>query len=274
LKSEGQLEYHLGYSDAEYERLIRQATRLAPVTEHFFQEAGIGPGQRVLDIGSGAGDVAMLLGRLVGPSGEVVGVEREARSIERAQMRVAQEGIRNVRFVQADIAQFKSDGPFNAAVGRYVLQFIQDPVLVLRSLSSIVSPGGIIAFQEGSFAPYLTLSAHLPLRSACVSLQREAAARSGVNVEMGPALHKVFQDAGLPVPKMRLVMEMGYEPEYTRWLSDSIASTLPRIEQLGLSVEALGDLQTLQERLHEEVAHSNTVVPWIALVGAWCRIPK
>jgi len=68
--------YALGSTDTEHERLIRQAAYLAPLMEQLFHEAGIGPGQRVLDLGSGVGDVAMLAARLVGPSGEVVGVER------------------------------------------------------------------------------------------------------------------------------------------------------------------------------------------------------
>ena len=80
-------DYALGYTNAEHERLIRQATRIAPVTERLFREAGIGPGQRVLDLGSGVGDVAMLAARLVGPSGEVVGIERDASSIALAEAR-------------------------------------------------------------------------------------------------------------------------------------------------------------------------------------------
>jgi len=57
--------YILGWSDAEQDRLIRQAILLAPMTEQLFREAGIGAGQRVLDIGSGIGDVAMMAARLV-----------------------------------------------------------------------------------------------------------------------------------------------------------------------------------------------------------------
>src|SRR5256885_6149010 len=82
-------DYALGSTDSEHERLIRQAVRLAPLTERLFREAGIGPGQRVLDLGSGVGDVAMLVAGLVGRSGEVVGIERDRRSLDRARARVA-----------------------------------------------------------------------------------------------------------------------------------------------------------------------------------------
>ncbi|MBV8082627.1 MAG: class I SAM-dependent methyltransferase [Candidatus Eremiobacteraeota bacterium] len=263
--------YYLGYTDVEAERLIRQAKRLAPVTEHFFREAGIGAGQRVLDVGSGVGDVALLVARLVGPGGSVVGVDRDARSLERARERVHEAGFSNVRFVEVDLAEFSTDERFDAAVGRYVLQFLPDPVKVLRSLSSAVKANGIIAFQENSFAPFVALSSHLPLWSSCVNLMHETARRHGVNVEMGPALHRVYQEAGLPIPQMRLCMELGYEPEFTSLLSDAIKAVLPQIKRVGFSTDALGDIATLERRLHEEVTRSNSVVPWIALGGAWCR---
>ena len=92
-----------------------------------------------------------------------------------------------------------------------------------------------------------------------------------VNTEMGPALHRVFQDAGLQAPSMRLVMELGHDPDFTRWLSDGTISIRPQIERLNLPLHRVGNLDTLEQRLHEEVASSRTVVPWLALVGAWCR---
>src|SRR5438270_2846340 len=120
--------YALGSTDAEHERLIRQAALLAPFTERFFRSAGIGPGQRVLDLGSGAGDVAMLAARLVGPAGEVVGVERNPNSIAWARERVARAGLRNVTFAQSDVHELANDRPFDAAVGRWILMFVPDPV--------------------------------------------------------------------------------------------------------------------------------------------------
>src|SRR5512138_2155149 len=96
-------DYPLGHADAEHERLIRQAARVAPITERLFREAGIGPGQRVLDLGSGLGDVAMAAAKIVGPSGEVVGIERDAHSIARASARVAAAGMHSVSFLQTDV---------------------------------------------------------------------------------------------------------------------------------------------------------------------------
>ena len=58
--------YLLGHSAREMQRLILQARLLAPITRSFFHAAGIGPGMRVLDVGSGAGDVAILASDLVG----------------------------------------------------------------------------------------------------------------------------------------------------------------------------------------------------------------
>jgi hypothetical protein len=101
---------------------------------------------------------------------------------------MAEAGLYNVKFAQTDIAEFSSDTPFDAVAGRFILQFLPDPVGVLLSLSEQVTPGGIIAFQEGSWAPFVLLSAHLPLWSRGVSLLHEVSARSGVTMEMGPAL--------------------------------------------------------------------------------------
>ena len=119
--------YALGSADAEHERLIRQAVWLAPYTERCFREAGIGAGQRVLDVGSGVGDVALLLARLVGASGEVVGIERDPRSISRARTRIEEAGLNKVQFIESDVAQVRSDKLFDAAVGRYILMFLPDP---------------------------------------------------------------------------------------------------------------------------------------------------
>jgi ubiquinone/menaquinone biosynthesis C-methylase UbiE len=263
-------QYALGSTDAEHERLMRQATRLAPSTERLFRDAGIGLGQRILDIGSGVGDVAILAARLVGPSGEIIGIERDMRSIARARVRVAEAGLRNVSFMQSDVNQISSDKPFDAAVGRLILMYLPDPVAVLRSLYKLLCPGGVLAFQEPSWASSLALVAHLPLWSACTSLVRETFQRFGVNTEAGLGLYGMFEEAGLPLPSMRMEMALGDDPE---WIYGVLCSLRPKMEQLNLPLQTLGGFDTLPKRLRAEVVASKTVATWMALVGAWAHKP-
>src|SRR5215475_1260054 len=112
-KSPRSAEYPLGHTDAEHERLIRQAKQVAPITERFFREAGIRPGQRALDLGSGVGDVAMLVARMVGPSGEVVAIERDPKSIGKARARVTEAGFHNVSFNESDVGEITDEKPFD-----------------------------------------------------------------------------------------------------------------------------------------------------------------
>jgi ubiquinone/menaquinone biosynthesis C-methylase UbiE len=85
--------YALGYSDLEHDRLTRQAERFRDLTAGLFRAAGLREGWRVLDLGSGVGDVAMVTASIVGSAGTVVGVERDARAIRRARDRAAEAGL-------------------------------------------------------------------------------------------------------------------------------------------------------------------------------------
>ena len=266
-------DYALGYTNSEHNRLIRQASRIAPYTERLFREADIGPGQRVVDLGSGVGDVAMLLARIVGPSGEIVGIERDPSSIALANARAAEAGLRNISFTQADVNQIDSDKPFDAAVGRFILMFLPDPVSVLRSLTRLVRPGGVLAFQEPTWTPLLAFAARLPLWSKLLSSIHETFLRSGVNPEMGPNLYHIFQEVGLPAPAMHMETPMGSDANFTGLICDLITSVRPLAQQHNVSLDALGHLDTLSDRIHAEVMASNAVVSFVPLVGVWARKP-
>jgi ubiquinone/menaquinone biosynthesis C-methylase UbiE len=266
-------DYALGYTHSEHERLIRQATRIAPYTERLFREAGIGTGQRVLDLGSGLGDVSILLSGIVGPSGQVVGVERDERSIARAKSRVAEAGLHNVSFAQMDVNQIASDIPFDAAVGRFILMFLPDPTSVLRSLSRLVRPGGVLAFQEPTWIPLLASGARLPLWSKLLCGIHETFVRSGVNPEMGHDLYRIFQEIGLPAPEMHVETAMGSDASFTDLLCDLLLSLRPLAQQHNVPLHDLGDLETLSDRIHAEVKASKTAVNFVPLVGAWSRKP-
>jgi len=82
---------------------------------------------RVLDIGCGMGDVSILVARHVGPGGRVVSIDLDQASIKTAEKRTSAVGFDNTTYHRSDILTFMDDEPFDAIVGRLVLEFLPDP---------------------------------------------------------------------------------------------------------------------------------------------------
>jgi len=267
--------YGPGHTDYELERLTVQARLIEPITRRWFVEAGIGAGMRVLDVGSGAGDVALLAAELVGASGEVIGTDRVATPLSVASRRAAAKSLTNVRFIEGDPCEMDFDQPFDGVVGRYVLMYQPDPTSTLRRLVEHVRPGGVVVFHEPyrdgvrSFPP-------VPTYDRCWQFLDDVFRGTGADSIMGIKLHSVFVAAGLPAPTMRLeaVIAGGGEcDDHIHFEVDPVRSILPHIERLGLArVEDL-DVDALAGRVREELIESGGVIVGRAEVGAWTRVP-
>jgi SAM-dependent methyltransferase len=111
---------------AEDERLAAQAALFDPLTRRVLRQAGLAPGMRVLDLGSGSGNVARLAAELVGPEGRVVGIERDPEAVKLAQRRT---DAGQVEFRAGDVQTLDGieDG-FDAVIGRLVMMYVPDPV--------------------------------------------------------------------------------------------------------------------------------------------------
>jgi hypothetical protein len=86
-------------------------------------------------------------------------------------------------------------------------------------------------------------------------------------------LYSIFQEVGLPAPKMHLEIPLGSDADFLRVISDLVCSLQPLSEQHNVSLEKVGDLGTLTDRICAEVAAANTVVSIVPLLGAWSRKP-
>jgi SAM-dependent methyltransferase len=266
-------QYVLGTAKAEHDRLMRQAALLAPYTETLFREAGLGPRQRVLDIGSGMGDVAFLAAQVVGPQGQVVGIDVDDAALTEARARAEAHGLRNVTFVETDLAQFTTESSFDAIVGRLVLQFVPQPIETLSALARALRAGGVMVFQESNWEALLSQVSHLPLRRTCCGLIYESFKRSNASVDMGSVLLRGFQQVGFPDRRMRLDVPIGVDSETRRWVYDLVCTLYPRFVEYGFSVSALGELATLSERLESELTRHNSYAACIGLTGIWSRKP-
>src|SRR4028118_618134 len=79
--------YLMGRGEAETRRLISQSKLYGRFTRRLLEDAGVEKGMKVLDIGTGAGDLALMAAEMVGPTGSVVGVDQDPQVLKVASAR-------------------------------------------------------------------------------------------------------------------------------------------------------------------------------------------
>ena len=249
--------YVLGRSEQEYERLMLQSKILRPFTDRYFRTAGVSPGMRVLDVGSGMGDVAILTAEIVGPGGSVLGVDQDAKALERARQRVQEHGCASwVSFQAATLNEFTAAEPFDAIVGRYILLYQPDAGAAIRKLLRFLKPGGIVVFHELDFTNPQSSDPPCPLWDEIYALLSESFRRAGCPPDFGRRVGKAFTDAGLPFPTILAESLIGgARGSYVYpWIASTLLSVAPRMPQFGLTMPdgVIAD-QTLAGRLEEAV---------------------
>jgi ubiquinone/menaquinone biosynthesis C-methylase UbiE len=268
-------EYLLGHSEAERRRLVAQAQLLAPVTRRFLRAAGIGPGMRVLDVGTGMGDVALLAADLVGAEGSIVGLDNSAAIVAVASQRAKTLGKTNVSFVVGDPNELTAERPFDAIIGRYVLMFLKDPAATLSVLRAHLRSGGVVAFHELDWAGARS-APPAPTYEQCRDWALEAVRLGGADPHMGTRMYSVFVRAGLPPPALLLESLAGGSEDPSGTLRALCDTLFPEafvriLERHGIASAAMVDATTLPDRLVAEIARLGSVIVGRSEICAWTR---
>ncbi|MGA9678019.1 MAG: class I SAM-dependent methyltransferase [Mycobacterium sp.] len=265
--------YVLGHEDAEVQRLLLQGRLYDDYTEHAFRLAGLRPGMRVLDIGSGPGDVSFVAARLVGPTGSVLGVDAAPEMIELARTRAAEQGLSTVHFEHTAIDAITLDEPVDAVVGRLILMHLPDPAATLRHLSSFVRPGGVIAFSENDITGTHS-TPELPLFGQVTAGIVRAFEAMGLSARFGTTLHTVFADAGLGAPRLTLGTPIGTaaDSDILAYAAEVWRLVSPVAQQLGLEIDQLADIDSFVPRFREEALAVNALITMPPMITAWTRV--
>lgn len=267
--------YILGHTPEELQRLALQAAFYRPLTDTLFTDAGLEPGMHVLDVGCGVGDVSFLAAERVGPAGSVVGIDRSGEALALARARAAEHGLANVRFVESSVYDFTSAQPFDAVVGRMILEHLPDPQAALRRAVELVRPGGLVVFQEMEMAARGMAWPAVPIFERIWDWVGETARRGGMRMNMGLELVPAMREAGLVQPRANIGgrADGGPDSPIYELATGSVRSMLPLMERLGIATATEVDVDTLAQRFRDQATACNATVVLSIFVGAWARKP-
>lgn len=226
--------YALATGPAAVRRLHLLHRIYAPAGKRVLLKAGLREGMRVADFGCGVGMVSRMLAEIVGPAGEVVGIDVDKAQLEEAANWCAEIGLRNSSFVAASAENTGLPrNSFDLVYCRFLLLHLPDPISCLREMRRILRPGGILVVEDGD------------LRSACSippSAQNEFAnlfARfeplRGLNYSIANDLYHLVRETGFRDLRVDIHQPALLEEEERYFLQWSVAEAGAAFVNAGLT---------------------------------------
>ncbi|MET3828041.1 SAM-dependent methyltransferase [Sphingomonas sp. PvP055] len=228
----------------------------------YFPHVGIAAKMRVLDVGCGNGDLSRVMGALVGPEGEVVGIDRSEDALASARAVPPNPENAPIDYRSADLSGELPDlGLFDAIVGRRVLMYLFDAAATLVRLARLAKPGTILAFQEHARADLPNGAGDLSVHRQCYGMVWDTVAAEKGDVMLGYRLAPLVRAAGFVVEHARSegVLIQPWEESFLPTLARVM---LPRMIEHGVVREGDVDLDTLAHRIDDERRATNGTIFW------------
>lgn len=165
--------YLLGHDDREWDRLREQHALWGPVLLDDLAALGLETGQRVCEVGCGAGDLLADLAAAVGPTGHTTGLEQDPAAAARAAAQAPDATVHT-----GDLHDGVPDGPHDFVLARWVLSFLPDPRAALAAMAAATRPGGLVVVHD-YVHDGVRLYPRTPSFDAVIAAYREAYRRSG-----------------------------------------------------------------------------------------------
>lgn len=266
--------YLWGTSQAEVRRITLQAEVLRPATVDLFARAGLAPGMRVLDVGCGAGDVALLAREVVGATGSVLGIDAAAEVVQVARDRAAAAGLEGVEFRQAAGETFTDPDGFDLVAIRWVLHHQVDPLPMLRAAAAAVRPGGVLVVDELGARPKQLSTPRVVLYEDVFATVCEVLRRQAPNWDVGYRLAALFADAGLPEPHLSTATATGSGADcpFPELALAALVEVSPIVERLGLWRHGSLPGAAALDAVREAVVASRSQLTYQDQICAWVRL--
>lgn len=153
---------HLGYPPADLDGIPEPAIESFAGVGWFLDLAAIGPGDRVLDLGSGSGTDSFLAAVACGPGGQVIGVDMTQAQLAKATRLATDAGFRQVEFREGYVEDPPVEaGTVDCVISNGVINLSPDKPAVFRAAAAALRPGGRLAIAD------IVSARHLPAGVTC-----------------------------------------------------------------------------------------------------------
>lgn len=252
----------------EIERLLAQGAAREEETRRMFDRIGVAPGWRCLDLGCGPRGITDLLAERVGPTGSVVGLDRDPVFIDFARRHAT----RGERFEVADGYRAPdADGSFDLVHVRFVAGTAGEPETLIRKMIRLVRPGGVVVLQEPEWGSLRCFPPHPAFTTLADALGR-AFASVGADVSIGPKLFPMLQRLGLRDVAFRpFLLGFRHGDGFADFLPASCESMHGAILKAGLLDQAGFDASLRDCRAH--LAEPGTLFTLYGVFQVWGRKP-
>lgn len=246
----GRGEYVLATGDAATNRLRILHNIYGPGARELLSRAGIREGMSVVDLGCGTGMTTQLLAELVGPTGEVIGVDYSRAQVEQARALLPKH-LGNVSFIEASATDTRLPREaFDLVYSRFLLIHLTDPEAALREMRELLKPEGIFVCEDGD----LTSASSEP-RSKLQEFSNLFGAlgpKWGVDYTLGRRLFHMVQAANFSRVEIMLNQPVFSHGENKRLLELSVAEAGPSFVAAGLLTsdeltETIAEMQRLNK---------------------------
>ncbi|MTJ81471.1 MAG: methyltransferase domain-containing protein [Telmatospirillum sp.] len=183
--------------------------------------AALSPGERVLELACGTGVVSREAGKVLGPAGEVTGVDRDRGMLRAARTYAVAAGLDAIRWSEGDASHIPAaSGSFDVVLCQQGLQFFPDRPGALREMARVLRPGGRVLLSV-----WRSLDRCPVLSAVCGALGRRFGARAEGVFHASCSLHdpdtlrSLLAGAGFDGIHIRLEARMARHPSLQTFLS-------------------------------------------------------
>jgi SAM-dependent methyltransferase len=251
------------------ERLRLLSSVMWPTTERLLQRAGLRPGLHCLDLGCGGGDVSRELARRVGPTGRVVGIDRDETILQLDREDLLADPLPNLSFRAADAEDLQESASYDLVYARFLLTHLPRRDRGLQGMLRSLRPGGVVVMEEVDFAGHFCYP-NCPAFWRYVELYQQVVLRRGGDPFLGPKLPLMLMEAGVQNVQVEVVQPVFLEGPGKLIAAITLERTADSIRETGLA--SAEELTRLIAELHAAAEEPRQLLSVPRVFQVWGRL--